>query len=133
MPRVRTVLVYGKGSDLEFEPFAAHAVFIDGFLIPVGQLVNGTGIVFELAEGRDTLDFFHIALGRHDVLDAEGAPCESLLDPCGESCVRPRWWSTAASRSISSATDSRSVASCWPVRPRSGPAPSASSSAAPRR
>jgi len=66
---------------------ASHAVFVDGFLMPVGQLVNGTSIVLEPAEGRDTLDFFHIALERHDLLDAEGAPCESLLDPLGESCV----------------------------------------------
>ena len=66
---------------------ASHAVFVDGFLMPVGQLVNGTSIVFEPADGRDTLDFFHLALARHDVLDADGAPCESLLDPSCESCV----------------------------------------------
>jgi hypothetical protein len=66
---------------------ASHAVFVDGFLMPVGQLVNGTSIVLEAADGHDTLDFFHIALAQHDVLDAEGAPCESLLDPLGESCL----------------------------------------------
>lgn len=66
---------------------ASHAVFVDGFLMPVGQLVNGTSIVFETAVGRDSLDFFHIELERHDVLDAEGAPCESLRDPMGETCV----------------------------------------------
>ena len=46
---------------------AAHAVFVDGFLMPVGQLVNGTSIVFEAAEGHDSLDFFHVELERHDV------------------------------------------------------------------
>ena len=66
---------------------ASHAVFVDGFLMPVGQLVNGTSIVFETAEGRDTLDFFHIELERHDVLDAEGAPCESLYHAPAETCV----------------------------------------------
>jgi hypothetical protein len=35
---------------------ASHAVFVDGFLMPVGQLVNGTSIVLETAEGRDTLE-----------------------------------------------------------------------------
>ena len=66
---------------------ASHAVFVDGFLMPIGQLVNGSSIVFEAADGHQALDFFHIELERHDVLDAEGAPCESLRDPSGETCV----------------------------------------------
>ena len=66
---------------------ASHAVFVDGFLVPVGQLVNGTSIVFETADGRDTLDFFHVALEPHDILDAEGAPCESLIEPFAATCV----------------------------------------------
>ena len=66
---------------------ASHAVFVDGFLMPVGQLVNGTSIVLEAADGRDALDFFHLELARHDVLDAEGAPCESLRDPSSEACL----------------------------------------------
>lgn len=66
---------------------ASHAVFVDGLLVPVGNLVNGTSIVFEAAVGHDTLDFFHIALARHDVLDAQGAPCETLLAPASQPCV----------------------------------------------
>lgn len=58
---------------------ASHAVFVDGLLVPVGNLVNGTSIVFEAAVGHETLDFFHIALAHHDVLDAQGAACETLL------------------------------------------------------
>jgi hypothetical protein len=66
---------------------AAHAVYVDGFLMPIGQLVNGASIVFERADGHDTLDFFQVELARHDVLDAEGAPCESMCDPFAETCV----------------------------------------------
>ncbi len=66
---------------------ASHAVFADGFLVPVGDLVNGTSIVFETAEGQDTLEFFHLELARHDILDAEGAPCESRRAPALEPCV----------------------------------------------
>ncbi|MCW5733190.1 MAG: Hint domain-containing protein [Enhydrobacter sp.] len=66
---------------------ASHAVFVDGFLVPAGDLVNGGSIVFETAEGQDTLDFFHIALERHDIIDAGGALCESLRDPAVEPCV----------------------------------------------
>jgi hypothetical protein len=67
---------------------ASHAVFVDGVLVPVGNLVNGTTIVFESADGQQTLDFFHLALDRHDVLDAQGAPCESWRDAAVEEpCV----------------------------------------------
>lgn len=66
---------------------ASHAVLRDGFLIPVGNLVNGTSIVLDAAEGHDTLDFFHLELGGHDVLDAEGAPCESRREAWAQPCV----------------------------------------------
>ena len=66
---------------------AAHAVVVDGALVPVVNLVNGTSIVFETADGRDTLDFFHIELARHDVLDVQGAPCESLRRPAVQPCL----------------------------------------------
>lgn len=66
---------------------ASHAVFVEGLLVPIGNLVNGTSIVFETARGQDTLDFFHIELACHDLLDAAGAPCESLLHPGAASCA----------------------------------------------
>ena len=66
---------------------ASHAVFVDGLLVPAGDLVNGSTIVFESAAGHDTLDFFHIALARHDVLDAQGAACESLRAPAAQPCA----------------------------------------------
>jgi hypothetical protein len=65
----------------------SHALFVDGYLVPAGDLVNGTSIVFEIAEGQETLDFFHIELAHHDVLDAAGAPCESLRHGSAEPCV----------------------------------------------
>jgi len=67
---------------------ASHAVLACGVLVPVVNLVNGTSIVFDAADGHDTLEFFHIALARHDVLDAEGAACESWRDASVEApCV----------------------------------------------
>jgi hypothetical protein len=66
---------------------AWHPVYVDGFLIPVGDLVNGTSIVFETADGRDTLDFFQIELDSHDMLDAQGAFCESLYQVDTERCA----------------------------------------------
>jgi hypothetical protein len=66
---------------------AAHSIAVDGVLVPVVNLVNGTSIVFDKAEGDDTLDFFHIELARHDVLDVQGAACESRLRPPAEPCL----------------------------------------------
>jgi Hint domain len=66
---------------------AAHAIVIDDVLVPIVNLVNGTTIVFETAQCHDTLDFFHIELAKHDVLDVQGAACESLLRPSAEPCL----------------------------------------------
>ena len=65
---------------------AAHAVFIDGLLVPVVNLVNGTTITFH-ATDREELEFFHVALDGHDVIDAEGAPCESHRADGEQPCV----------------------------------------------
>jgi autotransporter-associated beta strand protein len=54
-----------------------HAVFAGGVLIPVRYLLNGATIRQEQA---DTIEYFHVELTRHDVLLAEGLPCESYLD-----------------------------------------------------
>ena len=57
---------------------AWHPVYVDGFLVNVGDLVNGTSILVKAADGQDSLDFFNIELERHDILNAQGAFCESL-------------------------------------------------------
>lgn len=57
-----------------------HAVYVDGVLIPSINLVNGTTIVVDDAEDADTLEYFHIELDHHDVIEANGATCETLID-----------------------------------------------------
>jgi hypothetical protein len=57
----------------------SHALLIDGLLVRAGDLVNGTTIAVDDAEERDELEYYHIELERHDVIEAEGAPCETLL------------------------------------------------------
>ena len=54
-----------------------HAVFVDGALIPVKQLIN------HLTISRTSLSevvYYHVKLSRHDILLAEGLPTESYLD-----------------------------------------------------
>jgi len=54
-----------------------HAVFADGVLIPVRCLLNGISIV---QEDADAVVYHHVELAAHDVILAEGLPCESYLD-----------------------------------------------------
>jgi hypothetical protein len=54
-----------------------HAVFVDGLLIAIRQLVNGTTIA---QVPRDDVTYFHVELARHDILVAEGLPAESYRD-----------------------------------------------------
>jgi hypothetical protein len=55
-----------------------HLLYLNGVLIPAGNLVNGTTIRAAAPAG-DVLHYLHVELDGHDVLLAEGAPCESLL------------------------------------------------------
>jgi len=56
-----------------------HALLVDGVLVAAGNLVNGSTITRHDARELDELEFFHIKLAHHDVIYAEGAPCETLL------------------------------------------------------
>jgi hypothetical protein len=55
----------------------AHMVHLDGLLLPVGDLINDRTIA-AVDIGTDRLEYFHIELETHDVVLAEGAPCETL-------------------------------------------------------
>jgi len=55
-----------------------HLLFLNGVLIPAGNLINGT-TVRAVAPEADVVHYLHVELDGHDVLLAEGAPCDSLL------------------------------------------------------
>ena len=55
-----------------------HAVFVDGMLICIRQLVNGSTIRRE--RGWTAVDYYHVELDDHGILLAEGLPAESYLD-----------------------------------------------------
>ncbi|HXF52905.1 MAG TPA: Hint domain-containing protein [Hyphomicrobiaceae bacterium] len=55
----------------------AHALYLDGLLIPVRQLINGRSIA-RCAVDSDIIEYFHIEVAGHDVIFAEGAPAETL-------------------------------------------------------
>jgi hypothetical protein len=55
-----------------------HAIFVDGKLICARQLINGTTIRQET--GQSSIEYFHVELGTHAILIAEGLPAESYLN-----------------------------------------------------
>lgn len=62
--------------DLRLSP--GHAILLDGRLVPVGLLVNGTSI---LREGWClAVTYWHVEVPAHGLLVAEGAAAESYLD-----------------------------------------------------
>jgi hypothetical protein len=62
-----------------------HALLIDGTLVGAGNLLNGTTIIEAL--DFDHCDSFNIVLERHNVIYANGAPCETLLSHGEQPCA----------------------------------------------
>ncbi|CAN7630081.1 Hint domain-containing protein [Pararhizobium sp. LjRoot255] len=58
---------------------AGHALFIDGVLIRVKDLVNGISIAPALPENQEMIEYFHIVLDTHEVVLAEGLAAETFL------------------------------------------------------
>ena len=56
----------------------AHAIYVDGKLVPANLLINNMTIVQELATKAVT--YYHVELERHGLILAEGLTSESYLD-----------------------------------------------------
>jgi hypothetical protein len=54
-----------------------HAVYIDGFLVPAINLVNGISIVANAKPELSTFTYYHIEFETHEVIQAEGLAVES--------------------------------------------------------
>ena len=63
-----------------------HALLIDGTLVAAGNLFNGTTIT-GLALDFEDFEFFHVGLEHHNVIYANGTPCETLLSPGEQPCA----------------------------------------------
>jgi hypothetical protein len=61
--------------DLRVSPL--HAMYLDGYLVPAGELVNGISIVQEEVE---RVDYLHLELASHGLIWAEGAAAETFVD-----------------------------------------------------
>ena len=56
-----------------------HAVLIDGHLIHAKALVNGKTIV-QMTEWEGDIEYYHIETEKHEIIFAEGLPCETFID-----------------------------------------------------
>jgi len=65
-------------SDLYLSPL--HCIFFNEALIPVKYLINGTSVAQGVASDTSAIEYYHIDLGTHEVLYAEGALAESFFD-----------------------------------------------------
>jgi hypothetical protein len=72
---------YSPHSDLYLSPL--HCVFFSEALIPVKHLINGISVAQGAPSSMSAIEYYHIDLGTHEVLYAEGALVESFFD--GES------------------------------------------------
>jgi Hint domain/RTX calcium-binding nonapeptide repeat (4 copies) len=82
-PRVVPVLVQANAiaegvphRDLRVSP--EHALYIDGVLVPAGELVNGRTIVREMS--GSVIEYFHIEFETQDILFADGTPAETYVN-----------------------------------------------------
>ncbi|TCS01713.1 Hint domain-containing protein, partial [Rhizobium sp. BK418] len=63
-------------SDLYLSP--GHALFLDGVLIRVKELVNGTTIAPVIPDDGMSIEYYAIMLDTHEVILAEGAAAETF-------------------------------------------------------
>ena len=57
---------------------AGHALYVDGALVRVKDLINGRSIVSALPDGRETVEYYNVLLDSHDVVIADGTPVETF-------------------------------------------------------
>jgi len=65
-------------SDLYLSPL--HCVFFNRAFIPVKHLINGTSVAPDAPSDMSAIEYYHVDLGTHEVLYAEGALVESFFD-----------------------------------------------------
>lgn len=58
-----------------------HCIFVDNVLIPAKYLINGSSVKPGMpSDLSSAVEYYHIDLGTHEVIYAEGAPVESFFD-----------------------------------------------------
>lgn len=77
--KIARFAIDGKAPSRDLFVSPAHAIYIDGMLIPVANLVNGKTIIANAMPEALSLTYYHVELETHEVIFAEGLAVESLL------------------------------------------------------
>ena len=77
--RIARLAIDGKAPHTDLYVSPAHAIYIDGVLIPASNLVNGITIVADAKPGLPIITYYHIEFDTHEVIFAEGLAVESYL------------------------------------------------------
>jgi hypothetical protein len=104
--------------DLRLSP--DHALFLDGLLVPVRLLLNGTTILQESWVRRVT--YWHLELPAHGLLIAEGAVSESYLDDGNRHLFDAPALTVLASAFAPAREAARREAACAPIAAEGSPA-----------
>jgi hypothetical protein len=77
--RVSRFAIDGKAPHRDLYLSQEHCIFVDGVLIPVKHLVNGSSIAFDdNANMSETIEYFAVELDTHEVIFAEGMAAETF-------------------------------------------------------
>ena len=76
--KISRFAIDGKAPHADLYISPTHAIYIDGILIPAGNLVNGVTIVADAKPEALSLTYFHIELDTHEAILAEGLAVESF-------------------------------------------------------
>jgi hypothetical protein len=58
-----------------------HCLYLEGMLIRAANLINGSSITLDPFKDFAEIEYLHIMVGVHDIILAQGAPCETLRAP----------------------------------------------------
>jgi hypothetical protein len=77
--KISRFAINGKAPTADLYVSPAHAIYIDGILIPAANLVNGITVCANAKPEMETITYYHVEFDTHEVILAEGLAVESFL------------------------------------------------------
>jgi len=81
--KIAKFAIDGKAPHRDLYITPRHSIYIDGYLIPAINLVNGITITDNSKSDLSTFTYYHIEFDTHEVIRAEGLAVESYLAQSG--------------------------------------------------
>ena len=77
--KIMRFAIDGKAPYADLYVSPGHAIYIDGILIPAGNLINGVTILADAKPEALSLTYYHVELDAHEAILAEGLAVETFL------------------------------------------------------